>query len=226
MAEAKRVEEAERVEEEEPRGANEPLALERIVFFSDAVMAIAITLLALDLRLPDTTVADNDALMKMLAELTPRYFAFVISFAVIGVYWVAHHRMFRFVIRWDRGLVTRNLLFLFFVVQLPFVSSMLGVYGRAPLATAIYAVLLSLMGFASFALWMYAVRHGLVADDVPRSYASYIALRALAVALVFLLSVPLAFISPLLAEASWIVVSGVLLIFRRLGPRSAIEPAD
>jgi TMEM175 potassium channel family protein len=209
----------------EPLGSNEPLALERIVFFSDAVMAIAITLLAIDLRLPAAGGIDTDTFVRQLIDMIPRYFAFAISFAVIGVYWVAHHRMFRFVVSWDRGLIMRNLLFLFFVVQLPFASSMLGGYGNVPLATAVYAVLLSLMGFASYALWMYGVRRRLVNDAVTPAFARYVALRALAVAIVFAVSVPIAFVSPLLAELSWLAISALLLVIRRAGPERFSSPA-
>ena len=204
--------------DEHPLGSNEPLALERIVFFSDAVMAIAITLLAIDLRLPDVSGVDSAAYMRMLVDLVPRYFAFAMSFAVIGVYWAAHHRMFRSVVRWDRGLMALNLLFLFFVVQLPFVSASLGDYGDLPVATAVYAVLLSLMGFSSYALWMHCVRRRLVSEEVTPAFARYVALRAVAVAVVFAISVPLAFISPLLAEMSWLATTGVLFVISRFAP--------
>ncbi len=199
---------------DEPLVGNETLALERIVFFSDAVMAIAITLLAIDLRVPDVSGTSDQAFLQMLAELAPRYFSFVISFGVISIYWIAHHRMFRFIVRWDGGLLGLNLLFLFFVVQLPLLASIQGSYGNLSAATAVYAIGLALMGFSSAALWLYSIRHRLVSSAVTPDFGRYVSTRAVAVAIVFLVSIPLAFVSPALAELSWLTVSFAVLFLR------------
>jgi uncharacterized membrane protein len=190
-------------------------------------MAIAITLLAIDLRMPNLSGADNASFLAQLADLVPRYFAFVISFGVIGVYWISHHRMFRFVTDWDGGLLALNLLFLFFVVQLPLVASILGNYGNLSAATAVYAIGLSLMGFSALLLWTYAVRRRLVVPGMTPQFARYVALRAGAVATVFFLSVPLAFVSPLTAQASWLALTAVLFLFRRrFAPTQLVKPGD
>src|SRR3954463_14717196 len=85
-----------------PPHPSNSLGLERLVFFSDAVIAIGITLLAIDLRLPHTPGLTNHGLLGLLRDMVPRFVAFVISFAVIGVYWAAHHRMFRFIAAFDQ----------------------------------------------------------------------------------------------------------------------------
>jgi hypothetical protein len=105
------------------------LALERLVFFSDAVIAIAITILVIDLRLPDTSARVTDR------QLQPRLVAFVISVVVIGAYREAHHRMFRYITAFDAPLLKRNFLFLFFVALLPFLTSLLGQHGDLATAT-------------------------------------------------------------------------------------------
>ena len=199
---------------------NESLALERIVFFSDAVMAIAITLLAIDLRLPDVAGADDRAFWQLLSDLVPRYFSFAISFAVIAVYWSAHHRIFRYIVRWDGGLLAVNLVFLFFVVQLPLLNSILGSYGNLSAATAVYAFGLALLGFASAALWIYAVRRRLVLDGLTPEFTRFVSLRAVAIPISFLVSVPLAFISPYLAELAWLAISVGSRLVRRPAPPS------
>ena len=195
--------------------ANEPLALERIVFFSDAVIAIAITLLAIDLRVPNISGATEAMFLQTLSDLLPQYFAFFISFAVIAIYWVAHHRMFRFIVDWDGGLLALNLVFLFFVVQQPLLASILGSYGNLGSATAIYAAGLALMGFASVSLWLYAVRRHLVSPNLNPALIRYVGIRAAGSAVVFAVSVPLAFISPVLAEISWTSVAVISFAFRR-----------
>jgi hypothetical protein len=98
--------------------------LERLVFFSDAVFAIAITLLALDLRLPDRTGGYTDAtLLDALSGLMPSLFAFALSFVILATFWLGHFRTFRAVVRSDGWLVTINLVFLFFIALLPFPTS-------------------------------------------------------------------------------------------------------
>jgi TMEM175 potassium channel family protein len=195
-----------------------PHPLERIVVFSDAVMAIAITLLALDLRLPDGADLSGGDFAKVLADLAPHYWAFVLSFAVIGAYWFGHHRIFRFVVGWTPGLLFVNLLFLFFVVQLPFLTSVLGAGGTQWAPTALYAFGLAAMGLSMAAIWAHASRQRLLVPDVDRRFVRALQLRLLMVPLIFIATVPLAFVSPGLAQISWTVLYVVQLrISRRLG---------
>ena len=194
---------------------NDTLALERIAFFSDAVIAIALTLLAIDLRLPDVKGVDDAAFMRMLADLGPRYFAFVISFAVVALYWSAHHRMYRFIVRWDGGLLAVNMVFLFFVVQQPLLASMLGSYGNLASATAVYAIGLAALGFSSLGLWIYALRRHLVSSTMPQSFIRYTGIRSGGVAIAFALSALLALVSPLLAQVSWLVITVLSFTLRR-----------
>jgi uncharacterized membrane protein len=203
--------------DETSRDAAAGLSIERIVFFSDAVIAIAITLLAIDLKLPEGGEQTGQPLAPLLSALAPRYLAFVISFAVIAVYWIAHHRMFRFITAFNGVLLFLNMLFLFFVVQLPFLASVLGTHGNLSSATALYALGLAAMGFSSAALWMYAVRKGLARPDLPRGLATYMALRALIVSIIFLASIPIALFSPAVAQLSWIaIVPAQRILARRM----------
>src|SRR6266700_2287276 len=88
-------------------------ALERLVFFSDAIFAIAITLLALDIRLPSLSpnVTDTDLFNQLLA-IGPKYYSFSISFLAIGLYWLGHHRMVQYMARYDAILLLLNFLLL------------------------------------------------------------------------------------------------------------------
>jgi uncharacterized membrane protein len=199
--------------------ASEGLALERIVFFSDAVIAIAITLLAIDLRVPDLSDLNDQQFVQQLLDLAPHYLAFVFSFGVIALYWLAHHRMFRFIVRWDGGLLTLNLLFLFFVVQVPLLSSVLGSYGYLASATIVYAAGLALMGFASVGLWIYALRHRLVDEGTPADFVRFRTFRGFAAPVVFVISIPIALFSPQLAQVSWLLVTVVTMVWR--GPEGA-----
>ena len=95
--------------------------LERMILFSDAVFAIAITLLVIEIKIPD--IHDNVSdkiLLHSLGHLVPKFIGFFISFMLIGVYWSIHHRMFGFVTSYTRKLLLLNLVFLFFVALMPF----------------------------------------------------------------------------------------------------------
>src|SRR4051812_37649627 len=103
--------------------------LERMILFSDAVFAIAITLLVLEIKIPEIheDVSDQQ-LLRSLNHLIPKFVGFLISFMLIGLYWVLHHRMFGFVTNYDKRLLILNLFFLFFVAFMPFSSGFYSEY--------------------------------------------------------------------------------------------------
>src|SRR4051812_24664751 len=89
------------------------LGFERLVFFSDAVMAIAITLMALEIRLPELQPQlTSDQVSAAFQTLLPHIGVYILSFLVIGLYWMVHHRLFRVIRRYDVTLMWLNLIFL------------------------------------------------------------------------------------------------------------------
>ena len=101
--------------------------LERMILFSDAVFAIAITLLVMDLKVPHIQGPITDASIAIsLKPLIPVFFGFVLSFFIVGIYWTVHHRIFGFLVDYDTKLIWLNLLFLLSIVMMPFSS---GLYG-------------------------------------------------------------------------------------------------
>jgi uncharacterized membrane protein len=98
--------------------------LERMILFSDAVFAIAITLLAIELKVPAILHDITDhKLAESLLEMTPKFIGFLISFLIIGHYWTIHHRLFGFVVNFNLRLLWLNLFFLLAVVLMPFTSA-------------------------------------------------------------------------------------------------------
>lgn len=112
---------------------------ERICAFSDGVFAIAITLLVLNIQVPPAEITRPEALAHTVAALWPRFAAFGLSFAVIGVLWVTHHRMFAYIQAYDLRLIWLNLLVLLFVSFMPFAAGLLAEHGGAQFAVAFYA---------------------------------------------------------------------------------------
>lgn len=178
------------------------MGLERLVFFSDAVIAIAITLLAIEIRLPDTTSAA--ALGRSLIELWPRYMSFAISFVVIGMYWMAHHSMFMSIRRFDRTLIWLNLLFLACIAFIPFPTAVVGEYGDTPLAQAFYASSIAVTGFAKAGMWAYASHHeDLLVPGLSWGERRALTLRGLTVPFIFLLSIPFTFVNFVIPIIMW-----------------------
>ncbi len=137
--------------------------------FSDGVLAVAITLLALDLHLDAT---GHGSVAHQLRERWPTFAAYIVSFFVIGVIWVNHHALFLLIDRVDRILLFENLLLLMFVTTLPFTTSTLADFVREGGADARWAVLLygisnigMSLGFG--AMFSRMVNHGLLATPVP-----------------------------------------------------------
>lgn len=162
---------------------------ERLAFFSDAVFAIAMTLLVVELKVPQV----NDAhLATALAELGPEYLSFVLSFTVIGAVWMSHHRKFRAIASYTQTLVRLNLVMLLAVASLPFSTAVLGRYGDSTVSVYIYASTISLIGLIMTALWWYAWRRALVEASVTRGVFRFVLVQSLPVPAVFLLSIPLA----------------------------------
>jgi uncharacterized membrane protein len=134
---------------------------ERLEFFSDAIMAIAATLLVTNIAVP---AVSGVRLGHSLAHLWPSYLAFVLSFCTIGLVWVAHHSMFRRVSSVNRPLLMLNLLLLMFVVLLPFATAVLARFSwngsqGSGAASEVYSLNMLLIGLSFQALWFYLGRH-------------------------------------------------------------------
>lgn len=190
------------------------LEYDRVLFFSDAIFAIAITLLAVDIRVPDLPASLIHA-SQQLRNAEPRIFGFVLSFLVIGLFWIGHHSIFRHIIALDRLLILINLLFLGTIAFLPYPTALLGATGtgQAP-ATIFYAACVATAGLAEAAIWLWAIRAGLVADAVPPELRRYLAARMLRTPVVFGLSIPVAAVAPGVAPYMWLALIPIGLVLR------------
>ncbi len=190
------------------------LSMERIVFFSDAVFAIAITLLALEIRLPDIAGLGNAELLKELLSIWPRYLSFMVSFLVIGNFWLIHHRQFRYIERYDNHLIFINLFVLMAIAFIPFPTVMISENGNRT-ATIFYALTMCVVGLLLTLLWLYASsRRRLVSPDLESAIVRRGILRNLSAPVVFLLSIGVAYINPDLAKFSWILIVPAIFLIK------------
>jgi TMEM175 potassium channel family protein len=174
----------------------------RIVAFSDGVFAIAITLLVLGLLIPQH-VSD---LKRALLDNTGDFVAYAISFAVLGRFWLAHHRFFAALERFDGTLMALNLTYLAFIALVPFTSSVLGDYGDHTESIVLYAINMILVSGSFYAQIAYSDHADLVRPQALAYEQNRAGPRSLVVTCGFVISIPVAFLSPAAATILWILM--------------------
>jgi uncharacterized membrane protein len=174
----------------------------RIVAFSDGVFAIAITLLVLALDVPEST----DDLTRALENQSGDLFAYALSFAVLGKWWLLHHRFFSSLQRFDGPLMGLNLFYLAWIALVPFTSEVLGDYGDETAGVVLYAANMAGVALTFAAQIVYSYRRGLMKPELRGLERRFAAPATFLTAAVFLASIPVAFVSPDVAPLMWLVI--------------------
>ncbi len=203
------------------RGDSEPLphvddsGAKRAEIFSDGILAISITLLVIEIRVPNVPGA---RLASALHGLVPSYLAYALSFATIGLVWIAHHSMFQMIRRTNRALLMLNLLLLLCVAFLPFSTAVLAQYASsgkpgAVVAVELYSANMFLIGLAFLGLWafLYAVP-SLLVQDVERHRIIGSIVRSLVAPAAYLLTMLLAPVSTAACFAVWVGTTTYLAV--------------
>jgi uncharacterized membrane protein len=187
----------------------------RIAAFTDGVMAVAITLLVLNIEVPHLRPGEGlgDALID---DVLPSLGAYALAFALVGRFWILHHNLFEKIHSFDRTLMSLNLLFLGLVVLMPFSAQLYDVYTQRPVAAAVLGGTLGMLALVNGTMNAHVLRQGFVHEDRREETQPAIAVGA-GLTTVFLLSVPAAFLSVHLAEAMWISTIVLRYPLRRLG---------
>lgn len=179
--------------------------LERLILFSDAVFAIAITLLVIEIKIPEIPASEGvteNALLHKLAHLIPKFIGFLVSFLLIGQYWIVHHRMFGYVINFTDRLIWLNLLFLLAVALMPFSTGFYSEYVLENVMTPVifYAANIAALGFLNFFMWRYISnpKHKL-SENLGQPLARFFSYRALFVPCIFIIFCFIYFYAPRIA---------------------------
>ena len=183
----------------------------RLEAFSDGVIAIAITLLVLEVTPPH--VRDGQ-LWDALLDQWPSYAAYVLTFVVIGIMWINHHRIFEHILAVDRGLMFINLMMLMGIAFLPFPTALLAQYvvdggQNAEVSAAVYSTTMVFIGVMFTSMWPYLRRHRQLLE--PAMTDELLAMsqhRSVRGPVIYALSIPLAFVSPEACLALYAVVAG------------------
>lgn len=200
--------------------------LHRMLFFTDAVFAIVLTLLVLELRPPEAIGAA--AQLRALGEMTPKLFAFALSFAIVAIFWVAHMSTTRLISHFDWPTTAANLVFLFPICLVPFASAWLGEGLSTPIAWAAYAVVMIATSAANVAMVWLSTRDGgrLLVGGLPAGERLYRASRAAAPGLAFLAGLVLLAAGQVrFAQFCWVLIPIFLWVRERLHARFLRELA-
>jgi uncharacterized membrane protein len=181
----------------------ESVEFARIVAFTDGVFAIAITLLVLSIEIP--TNLQGEELHEFIVDEWGQFFAYFLSFAVVGRFWISHHGMFSLLHDFDRRLLTLNLAYLSLIVLIPFPTELLGDFGDRTDAVVLYAAAVGSAALLSSLIVRAAVARGHVAPD-RQARARSMAAGVLQAAIVFYASIPVALLSPVAGQLVWIAL--------------------
>lgn len=184
----------------------------RLETFTDGVFAIVITLLILDIHFPE----DNyEHLIHAFIDTIPKMLAYVSSFFVIGIYWVAHHQWFEKVAKVNRTFLWLNIVFLMFISFLPFPTSLLGLYPFEPLPIIVYGVNLMIVNLMGFIMLWYLHRTPELAvssfshTDFKRPIPIYITINS-----AYMVAIGCAHVAPIISYGIYFIVLTILIFGR------------
>lgn len=173
---------------------------ERINAISDAVFGVAMTLLVLEIKVPELEGHETEGdLMHAFFALMPKFLVYFLSFMTAGIFWVGQSAQFRHIEKSDRNLIWINLLFLLFVSTLPFSTAFLGDHINFKFSILLYWLNILLLGIFLYINWTYADRKGLITEETRNMVYEPIRRRILVAQALYFFGALLCFINPYLS---------------------------
>jgi uncharacterized membrane protein len=184
------------------------LSKERIVAFSDGVIAIIITLMILDIHFPKIPegLSGNEIWME-LAKMTPSLIAYMVSFYGLGIFWINHHNFFHMVKHSDRNLLWLNLNLLFWLSLLPLPTSYLAEHYDSPIATTLYGAVMFMCHTSFGMLFSYASKKELILDKYNKKRIKQIIRMILVSCIIWLTSIAVGYISTYISYALTLLIA-------------------
>ena len=196
--------------------------IDRLLALTDGVVAIALTLLVLQLQVPATSTLmkhpdSPGALWKALSPDGSELTSYLVSFLVIAQFWMVHHRVLRGMRGHSEGLAWRNFGFLLALTLMPFTSDLIGRYGTNPVAITLFGLNLVAISLSTQWIFLYAAKHNLIRDMARSVHDERTArVRVIMVLSIVALSVVLAWTAPTLAKFTWLLFLVVPLVAVRV----------
>lgn len=181
----------------------------RIETFSDGVFAIAITILVLAIAVPELSSfqIQHGEMLKSLISLWPKFLSFFISFIIIGIFWIGHTIIFRFIKRADRVLLWLNTLLLLFICFIPFPAALIGQYGAEKYSLILYGLTIICVGIVFSVLWVYASRNfRLIDKTMDKRLVKKASIIIAAAPIVYVIAILIAFYNPVITLIIYILI--------------------
>lgn len=192
-------------------------ALERMIFFSDAVFAIAITLLVIEIHVPEIHGNTDRDFLVALAQMLPKFLGFFVSFFVIGAFWAGHHRALDCARHWDPKLIGPNLMLLSAVAAMPFFTAFMSEYPGARVPIALYCSWMVLTALLNIRLQRLVTMPPVAGEHIPPERGRIVRQRGLAVLLGAATALVLALINPWLGQPALVSIPLWRLLLQRSG---------
>lgn len=199
------------------------IKVEYLISFSDALFAFSITFMALSIQLPSfpNNMLESELTKRLGQVIIPHIIHYVISFLVVGMYWIGYHRIFEYIKRTNLTLIWLNLVFLLFISLVAYFTGLLSSYGTNRIVVIAFASILATTGFISCIIWWYATNNRkLVEENLHSDLVRYFLIRSLVSPLIFLASIAISFIDVQLAQYFWIVIIPAYFIVNKLHLRT------
>jgi uncharacterized membrane protein len=191
------------------------IKVEYMISFSDALFAFSITFMALSVQLPNFSIniVESDLTRTLFQMLVPSIIHYIISFIVVGTYWISYHRIFEHIRRVNITLIWLNLLFLLFISLVAYFTGLVTTYGTHRIVVITFAGTMSATGFTLSILWWYATHNKYLVDkDIHPHLVRYFLLRSLASPVIFLISIGISFINVQLSQFFWALILPIGII--------------
>lgn len=197
----------------------------RLEAFSDGVFAIVITLMIFDIKAP---IVPINELSSALDSLLPKFLSFILSFVIIGVYWISHHNMLHFIEKTDRVSLWLNLLVLLTICIIPFPTSLVGNYPTAKASVIIYGLTLSSVNMAGTWFWYYCSKNNrLTSSKLNPAFSRKVVYLHSSPVVLYLLAIILSFVSIKVSYAIYVFVPVFFIVpnalLKRLFQNSYID---
>lgn len=191
------------------------IRLEHVTSFADAIFAFSITFMAITINIPNLAQNLTQAqVIDKLSESLPEFEIYVISFFMIGIYWIAYHQIFNHIVGSHQITTWLTLVFLFFITLIPLATNMQIGYGSYQIVFVLYALVLTIAGALSTIIWLHATNNKLINQNMTQIEIHCVLLESTLSPAVFLLSILVSFIDLQIAYYFWLVIIPAKIVLR------------
>ena len=193
------------------------IRLEHVVSFGDAIFAFSITFMAVLIEIPNlpANLSQTEVIQSLVEDLGPRFAIYVISFFVIGLYWISYHQIFDHIEGSHGVIVWLNLVFLFFITIIPFAVDLQVDYGFYQVIFILYALVLTFGGLTLTLIWLHARKNRLIDNTMSHTEIQNVLLESILLPSVFVISILISIVDLQIAYYFWMIIIPAKIIIRK-----------